>query len=68
MQVCRYTCDITGGASEDIRTPEIEEAVLNALENDPSMSTIKIASVLAIIHFVVWKIFLIYYIRTIFKW
>lgn len=44
------------GANRTVRTPEVEEAVLNVVENDPATSTRKIAATLNISHVLVWKI------------
>lgn len=44
------------GAHPTVRTPEIEEAVLNTVEEHPETSTRKIAGTLNISHVLVWKI------------
>lgn len=51
------------GAHRTVRTPEIEEAVLNSIDENPELSTRKIGSNLNISHVLVWKIlhdFLLY--------
>lgn len=51
------------GAHRTTRTPEIEEAVLNSIDENPTLSTRKIGFNLNISHFLVWKIlhdFLLY--------
>lgn len=51
------------GVQRTVRTPEIEVAVLNSIEEDPGLSTRKIGNNLNISHILVWKIlhdFLLY--------
>lgn len=44
------------GAHSTMRTPELEEAVLNTVEEHPETSTRKIAVMLNVSHFLIWKI------------